>query len=81
MKFATIAALISVVSAGHEGTAATNNGAANASDPGNNGYNGNKVERNATNGYDKQVDLQMGRDDMKVRYDDDYYQGEVEMEG
>ena len=21
----------------------------------------------------------MGRDDMKVRYDDDYYQGEIEM--
>ena len=60
MKFATIAALISVVSAGHEAPA-TNTGGRNspstASDPGNNGYNGNKVNRTETNGYDKQVDL------------------------
>ena len=77
MKFATIAALISVVSASHEAPAA--NSPSTPSDPGNNGYNGNKVNRTETNGYDKQVDLQMGRDDMKVRYDDDYYQGEIEM--
>ena len=43
--------------------------------------NGNLVGRNQTGGYDKQVDLQMGRDDMKVRYDDDYYKGQVEMGG
>ena len=59
MKFATIAALISVVSAGHEAPATnTNTGSpSTASDPGNNGYNGNKVNRTETNGYDKQVDL------------------------
>ena len=63
MKFATIAALISVVSAGHEAPApsSNNNGGrtttTTASDPGNNGYNGNKVNRTETNGYDKQVDL------------------------
>ena len=54
MKFATIAALISVVSAGHEPAA---NSPSTPSDPGNNGYNGNKVNRTETNGYDKQVDL------------------------